>query len=184
MLGLAKKHCQAVDERNKSLLKEVTELRQGNQVLLRHAEESERSRRISMSMVRDLERKLKDSVDEKSDMTRRLESSMCELENLKQFLSENADKVSALEISCSSKEGIINHQVNDLRRVESLCAELGVEVEQLKKECEAANQEVLFHQQISEQHSHDLTWLLKQGVHQIVRSVLNSEEFGNMNGAL
>ena len=34
-LGLARKHCQAVEEQNKSLLKEVTELRQSNQMLLR-----------------------------------------------------------------------------------------------------------------------------------------------------
>ena len=34
-LGLAKKHGQAMDERNKSLLKEMTELRQSNQVSLR-----------------------------------------------------------------------------------------------------------------------------------------------------
>ena len=127
---------------------------------------------------------MKDLTEEKVGMTRKLESGACELENLKKLLSENADKVSSLQISCSSKEGIINHQANDLQRVEKLCAELGDEVEHLRKGCEAAKQEVLFHQQMSEQHAHDLTWLLKQGVPQIVHSVLNSEEFGNMNGAL
>ena len=88
------------------------------------------------------------------------------------------------KISCSSKESVITRQATSLKKVETLCAELGAEVEQVKKSCEAAKQEVLFRQQIAEQHATDLGWLLKQGVPQIVQAVLNSEEFGNMNGAL
>ena len=123
-------------------------------------------------------------MDEKSSMVWKLDFGMCELGNLKRLLSEKADKLSALEISCSSKQDIITHQANDLHKVESLCAELGDEVELLKKECEAAKQEVLFHQQLSERYSIDLTWLLKQGVSRLVRAVLNSEEFVNLSGAL
>ena len=110
----------------------------------------------------------------------KLEVNVCELEDLKKLFKE---KVSALEISCSSKESVINRQAVTLKKVELLCAELGAEVEQVKTNCEAAKQEVLFHQQMAEQHATDLGWLLKQGVPQIVQTILNSEEFGNMNGA-
>ena len=180
-LGLAKKHYQTLEEENKVLQKEISELRRCNQTLLRQAEESERSREVSLSMLRDLEKKTKGALEEKNEALQKFEASVCELENLKKLFSE---KVSALEIACSSKEGVISHQAIGLQRVETLCAELGEQLEQVKKSCEAAKQEVLFHQQIAEQHSSDISWLLKQGMPQVFHSLLNSEEFGNMNGAL
>ena len=45
-------------------------------------------------------------------------------------------------------------------------------------------QDILFHQQLSEQRGADLSWLLRYGVEACVRSVLRSETFGESMAAL
>ncbi|KAL4556958.1 hypothetical protein LXL04_035127 [Taraxacum kok-saghyz] len=108
----------------------------------------------------------------------RLEEAGQQFESLKALFSE---KVSGLEILCNQKEVVVIRQEAELQGQKGRLIELDERVKTLTANCSAARQESLFYQQMSEQHAGDLSWLLKQGIPLSVRSVLNSEEFGNLN---
>ncbi|KAL4580962.1 hypothetical protein LXL04_017168 [Taraxacum kok-saghyz] len=104
-----------------------------------------------------------------------------EMLEMNQALQKQLEDVSGLEKLCNQKEVVVTRQEAELQGQKERLIELDERVKTLTANCSAARQESLFYQQMSEQHAGDLSWLLKQGIPLSVRSVLNSEEFGNLN---
>ncbi|KAL4574893.1 hypothetical protein LXL04_021733 [Taraxacum kok-saghyz] len=140
-----------------------------------------------MTMV---EGKLK-LVRELQQMELRNQELVMEIDSVKEKQKESMDVRQSIE---KQLEDAHRHREFDLKKLEEVGQQLEKEqkaqllrledqVRVLTAECSAAKQAGLFHQQMSEQHAGDLSWLLKHGVAFSVRASLNSEEFGNLNAA-
>ncbi|KAL4557155.1 hypothetical protein LXL04_035327 [Taraxacum kok-saghyz] len=170
-------HVQMMDERTK-LLQDYQRMELRNQELTMEIDGMKEKHREMLEMNQALQKQLEDVQQYREADLRRLEEAGQQFESLKALFSE---KVSGLEILCNQKEVVVIRQEAELQGQKGRLIELDERVKTLTANCSAARQESLFYQQMSEQHAGDLSWLLKQGIPLSVRSVLNSEEFGNLN---
>ncbi|KAL4575780.1 hypothetical protein LXL04_011866 [Taraxacum kok-saghyz] len=170
-------HVQMMDERTK-LLQDYQRMELRNQELTMEIDGMKEKHREMLETNQALQKQLEDVQQYREADLRRLEEAGQQFESLKALFSE---KVSGLEILCNQKEVVVIRQEAELQGQKGRLIELDERVKTLTANYSAARQESLFHQQMSEQHAGDLSWLLKQGIPLSVRSVLNSEEFGNLN---
>ncbi|KAL4554716.1 hypothetical protein LXL04_037318 [Taraxacum kok-saghyz] len=170
-------HVRMMEERTK-LLQDYQRMELRNQELTMEIDGMKERHREMVEMNQALQKQLEDVQQYREADLRRLEEAGQQFESLKALFSE---KVSGFEILCNQKEVVVTRQEAELQSQKERLTELGEQVKILTANCSAAKQESLFYQQMSEQHAGDLSWLLKQGIPLSVRSVLNSEEFGNLN---
>ncbi|KAL4585709.1 hypothetical protein LXL04_010333 [Taraxacum kok-saghyz] len=170
-------HARMMEERTK-LLQDYQRMELRNQELTMEIDGMKEKHKEMLEVNQTLQKQLEDAQKYREADLKRLEEAGQQFESLKALFSE---KVSGLEILCNQKEVVVTRQEAELQGQKGRLIELEEQVKTLTTNCSAAKQESLFYQQMSEQHTGDLAWLLKQGIALSVRSVLNSEEFGNLN---
>ncbi|KAL4568738.1 hypothetical protein LXL04_024353 [Taraxacum kok-saghyz] len=136
---------QQVELRNQELVMEIDSMKEKQKELL-DARQS-------------IEKQLEDVYRHHEVDLNKLEEVGQQLESLKLLFSE---KVSGLEISCNQKDVVLIRQGREIEEQKAQLLTLEGQVKILTAECSAAKQAGLFHQQMSEQHSGDLLWLLKE----------------------
>ena len=87
-------------------------------------------------------------------------------------------KVSDLDALCSERQVLITQHEKKLDTQGKLLSEITLRAEKSAQELSQVQQAIIFHQQLAEQSSTDLNWLLKQGIAECVRFVLRSPAFG------
>ncbi|KAL4554520.1 hypothetical protein LXL04_039351 [Taraxacum kok-saghyz] len=164
-------------------LKLVSELQQmelRNQELVMEIDGIKEKQKESLDAHQAVEKQLEDALRHREVDLRKLEEVGQQFESLKLLFLE---KVAGLEILCNQKDVVLTRQEAEITEQKAKLLSLEDQVKTLSVECSATKQAGLFHQQMSEQHAEDLSWLLKYGVASSVRAILNSEEFGSLNAA-
>ncbi|KAL4572952.1 hypothetical protein LXL04_019741 [Taraxacum kok-saghyz] len=164
-------------------LKLVCDLQQmelRNQELVMEIDSMKEKQKELLDARRSIETQLEDVYRHREVDLKKLEEVGQQLESLKLLFSY---KVIGLEISCNQKDVVLIRQGREIEEQKAQLLTLEGQVKTLTAECSAAKQAELFHQQMSEQHSGDLSWLLKHGIASSVHAILNSEEFGSLNAA-
>ncbi|KAL4588110.1 hypothetical protein LXL04_000989 [Taraxacum kok-saghyz] len=162
------------------LVRELQQVELRNQELIMEIDGMKEKQKELMNARQSIEKQLEDAHRHREFDLKKLEEVGQQLESLKLLFSE---KVAGLEIACNQKDVVLTRQGCEIEEQKAQLLRLEDQVRVLTSECSAAKQAELFHQQMSEQHAGDLSWLLKHGIALSVRAILNSEEFGNLNAA-
>ncbi|KAL4564951.1 hypothetical protein LXL04_029029 [Taraxacum kok-saghyz] len=162
------------------LVRDLQQMELRNQELVMEIDSMKEKQKELLDVRHSIETQLEDVYRHREVDLKKLEEVGQQLESLKLLFS---DKVTGLEISCNQKDVILIRQGHEIEEQKAQLLTLEGQVKTLTSECSAAKQAELFHQQMSEQHSGDLSWLLKHGIASSVRAILNSEEFGSLNAA-
>ncbi|KAL4589478.1 hypothetical protein LXL04_002385 [Taraxacum kok-saghyz] len=162
------------------LVRDLQQMELRNQELVMEIDSMKEKQKELLDVRHSIETQLEDVYRHREVDLKKLEEVGQQLESLKLLFS---DKVTGLEISCNQKDVILIRQGREIEEQKAQLLTLEGQVKTLTSECSAAKQAELFHQQMSEQHSGDLAWLLKHGIASSVRAILNSEEFGSLNAA-
>ncbi|KAL4554065.1 hypothetical protein LXL04_039821 [Taraxacum kok-saghyz] len=158
------KHMALMDEKTK-LAREVQQMELRNQELMMEVDAMKEKQQELVNTCQSTEKQLVSIQQYREADLKRLEEAGQEFESLKTLFGESF-----------WQEVELQDQKIQLLGLEE-------QVQKLTKECSVAKQDSLIHQQMSEQHAGDLSWLLKQGVAASVHFILNSKEFGNLNDA-
>ncbi|KAL4581969.1 hypothetical protein LXL04_006503 [Taraxacum kok-saghyz] len=162
------------------LVRELQQMELRNQELVMEIDGMKEKQKELMNVRQSIEKQLEDAHCHREFDLKKLEEVGQQLQSLKLLFSE---KVAGLEIACNQKDVVLTRQGCEIEEQNAQLLRLEDQVGVLTAECSAAKQAGLFHQQMSEQHVGDLSWLLKHGIALSVRAILNSEEFGNLNAA-
>ncbi|KAL4562380.1 hypothetical protein LXL04_034582 [Taraxacum kok-saghyz] len=162
------------------LVRELQQVELRNQELIMEIDSMKEKQKELMNVRQTIEKQLEDAHRHREFDLKKLEEVGQQLESLKLLFSE---KVAGLEIACNQKDVVLTRQGCEIEEQKAQLLRLEDQVRVLTSECSAAKQAGLFHQQMSEQHAGDLSWLLKHGIALSVRAIMNSEEFGNLNAA-
>ncbi|KAL4589793.1 hypothetical protein LXL04_002703 [Taraxacum kok-saghyz] len=162
------------------LVRDLQQMELRNQELVMEIDSMKEKQKELLDVRQSIETQLEDVYRHREVDLKKLEEVGQQLESLKLLFSE---KVTGLEISCNQKDVVLIRQGREIEEQRAHLLTLEGQVKTLTAECSATKQAGLFHQQMSEQHSGDLSWLLKHGIAASVHAILNSEEFGSLNAA-
>ena len=172
---------QTLEAENQSLLKENERLVSENAPLMARLEESRQQVEGLVSANQVLESAHRDVAASESQAQSDLLSLARELTAFKELYTK---KVSDLDALCAAQQVQITQQLSKVGSQGDLLQEATSRADKLAEELSRVQQDILFHQQLSEQRGADLSWLLHHGVDACVRFVLRSDLFGESVAAL
>ena len=159
---------------NQQLLSKLEEATSQNALLLAQLEENRQQMETASLSHRDSEASSRRAME--AEAAARLEVTSL-TQQLTEFKTVYSKKVSDLDATCSERQVLITQQQKQLEIQKNALAEVTARANHSSEELVRVQQESLFHQQLAEQSSSDLVWLLEHGIVECVRSVLHSNTF-------
>ncbi|CAI9284125.1 unnamed protein product [Lactuca saligna] len=172
---------QANEQNVKGLREEADSFSERNQSLVRDLSQAIGQQEELKKLNQDLQLKLDDVVSHHA-------SSIKELEGVSQQYhlpkSQYTEKVSQLEIACSSKDVSIKLLEEELAMMKLLMLEKGARISTLSDSQFMMEQNTKSFQTREDQKADELRWFIKEGIPIFVRYLLDSSDFGVVNVTL
>ena len=156
---------------NQQLSSKLENVTSQNALLLAQLEENRQQVETASLSHRDLEASSRRAME--AEAAAKLEITSL-TQQLSEFKTVYSKKVSDLDAMCSERQVLITQQEKQLETQKNALAEITARANHSSEELVRAQQESLFHQQLSEQSSSDLVWLLEHGIVECVCFVLHS----------
>ncbi|KAL4591540.1 hypothetical protein LXL04_004509 [Taraxacum kok-saghyz] len=180
----------SLPEENSRLAQELQQMELRNQELTMELDGIKEKQKESVEARQTIEKQLEEVQHHREVDLRRLEELGQQFDSLKALFSE---KVSSLDILCNQKEVVLKKQEVELQeqKVQLLCLEDPCRGFGLAAEAGRAVNEPNVQQTVREPFDRKFVYVrlfnkrtdMNKGVTASVRSILNSEEFGSLNGA-
>ncbi|KAL4571396.1 hypothetical protein LXL04_018155 [Taraxacum kok-saghyz] len=172
---------QLLKAENDRLLQEVEAVNANNRLLSAHLEENKQQLQSLGLVNQDLEARALSASEKEKSATAEATSLSQQLEDFRALYTQ---KVADLDSLCSARQVTIMQQTKKIEAYESSIKDLSLQVARVTEESSKVRDKVYYYQHMADQRASDLLWLTQAGISACIRSVLQSDAFGESCASL